>query len=114
MIDKEAPLPVVKQCQLLGVSRSALYYQLKAASDEDLAVLRVLDEVHLARPFLGGRRLVDELHVRGYSVNRKRVQRLMRLMGIEACYPKPRTSTPNQAHKVYPYLLLMSCKNAAD
>ena len=105
MIDKEASLGVVKQCQLLGVSRSSLYYQPTRASDEDLAVMRVLDEVHLSHPFLGSRRLVDELQARGYSVNRKRVQRLMRLMGIEACYPKPRTSTPHQAHKVYPYLL---------
>ena len=105
MIDKEAPLPVVKQCQLLGVSRSSVYYQPTLVADKDLAVMRVLDEVHLVRPFLGSRRLVDELAARGHSVNRKRVQRLMRLMGIEATYPKPRTSTPNQMHKLYPYLL---------
>lgn len=105
MIDKEASLSVVKQCELLGVSRSSLYYQPIAASEEDLTVMRVLDEIHLARPFLGSRRLVDELQTRGCRVNRKRVQRLMQLMGIEATYPKPRTSAPSKAHEVYPYLL---------
>ena len=105
MIDKESSLSVVKQCQLLGVSRSSVYYQREPIAEEDLAVMRLLDEMHLARPFLGSRRLVDELHVRGYRVNRKRVQRLMQLIGIEATYPKPRTSTPNKAHEVYPYLL---------
>ena len=105
MIDKKASLSVVKQCQLLGVSRSSLYYQPRAASEEDLAVMRVLDEVHLARPFLGSRRLVDELQARGHQVNRKRVRRLMKLMGLEVTHPKPRTSTPSKLHKVYPYLL---------
>ena len=105
MVDKEAQLPVVKQCQLLGVSRSSVYCQRAPIAEEDLAVMRLLDEVHLARPFLGSRRLVDELRVRGYRVNRKRVQRLMQLMGIEATYPRPRTSTPNKAHEVYRYLL---------
>ena len=105
MIDKESPLSVVKQCQLLGVSRASLYYQQAPVSDEDLAVMRVLDEVHLLRPFLGSRRLVDELAERGVRVNRKRVQRLMRLMSIEATYPKPKTSQAVKGHKVYPYLL---------
>lgn len=105
MINKEAALPLVKQCQLLGVSRASLYYQQAPVSDEDLTVMRVLDEVHLLRPFLGSRRLVDELAERGLRVNRKRVQRLMRLMGIEATYPKPKTSQAAEGHKVYPYLL---------
>lgn len=105
MIDNEAKLSLVKQCRLLGVSRASLYYQQAPVSDEDLAVMRVLDEVHLLRPFLGSRRLVDELAERGVRVNRKRVQRLMRLMGIEATYPKPKTSQAVKGHKVYPYLL---------
>ena len=67
--------------------------------------MRLLDELHLARPFLGSRRLVDELKDRGFPTNRKRVQRLMRLMGIETTYPKPRTSMPDKAHKLYPCLL---------
>lgn len=105
MIDKASPLSVVKQCQLLGVSRASLYYQRTPTSAEDLALMRVLDEVHLSRPFLGSRRLVDELAERGLRVNRKRVQRLMQLMGIEATYPKPKTSQAVKEHKVYPYLL---------
>ena len=105
MIDKDAVLPIVKQCQLLGVSRSSVYYQPRNVSDEDLTLMRLLDELHLARPFLGSRRLVDELKDRGVPANRKRVQRLMRLMGIEAAYPKPRTSMAGKGHKLYPYLL---------
>ena len=105
MIDEDAKLPLVKQCQLLGVSRSSVYYQPAPVSQEDLTLMRLIDEIHLARPFLGSRRLVDELKDRGFHINRKRVQRLMRLMGIEANYPKPRTSTPGKEHKVYPYLL---------
>ena len=105
MIDKESSLCVVKQCRLLGVSRASVYYQQAPVSAEDLSVMRVLGEVHLLRPFLGSRRLVDELAERGVRVNRKRTQRLMRLMGIEATYPKPNTSKAVKEHKVYPYLL---------
>lgn len=105
MIDKDASLPLVKQCQLLGISRSSVYYQRMGVTDEDLILMRLLDALHLARPFLGSRRMVDELKDRGFYVNRKRVQRLMRLMGIEASYPKPRTSMPGTGHKVYSYLL---------
>ena len=105
MVDKAAKLSVVKQCQLLGVSRASVYYQSAAVPAEDLEIMRLLDELHLARPFLGSRRLVDELTDRGFHVNRKRVQRLMRLMGIEALCPKPRTSVAAKAHKIYPYLL---------
>ncbi len=67
--------------------------------------MRLIDEIHLELPFYGSRRIRDELEVRGYTVNRKRVQRLMRLMGLRALYPKPRTSRPGQGHKIYPYLL---------
>jgi putative transposase len=105
MIDKEAQLPVVKQCQLLKVSRSSVYYQGTAASDEELSMMRHLDEIHLVRPFLGSRRIVDELRDRGFTVNRKRVQRLMRLMGVAASYPKPKTSKAAKSHEIYPYLL---------
>ncbi len=105
MIDREAPLSVVKQCRLLRVSRSSVYDQRAVASDEELLVMRQLDEIHLARPFLGSRRITGELKDRGLSVNRKRVQRLMRLMGIMAIYPKPRTSKAAREHEIYPYLL---------
>jgi len=107
MIDEGHDLPLTKQCELLRVNRSSVYYEPVPVPVEDLAVMRVMDEVHLSRPFLGSRRLVDELRERGFEVNRKRVQRLMRLMGMSPIYPKPRTSRrgTGASHKVYPYLL---------
>lgn len=105
MIDSETRLSVVKQCRLLGVSRSSVYDQRTVVPDEELSLMRQLDEIHLARPFLGSRRLVDELTDRGLTVNRKRVQRLLRIMGITAIYPQPRTSKAAKGHKIYPYLL---------
>lgn len=105
MIDRDARLAVVRQCGLLGISRSSLYYQGKAVSEEDLAIMRTIDEIHLARPFLGSRRITGELKDRGFAINRKHVQRLMRLMGIVATYPQPKTSKAARGHKIYPYLL---------
>lgn len=89
------------------MNRSSVYYAPKAVPAADLEVMRVMDEVHLLRPFLGSRRLVDELQGKGFTVNRKRVLRLMRLMNLSPIYPKPRTSKPGAGvgHKVYPYLL---------
>ncbi|MCP4045370.1 MAG: IS3 family transposase, partial [Gammaproteobacteria bacterium] len=84
---------------------SSVYYQRAPVSDEDLALMRRLDEMHLKRPFYGSRRLRDWLQDEGYGVCRKRVQRLMQLMGIRALYPRPRTSKPGAGHKIYPYLL---------
>lgn len=105
MIDPETRLSVVKQCRLLKVSRSSVYEQGVATSDEEFSLMRQLDEIHLARPFLGSRRLVDELKDRGLTVNRKRIQRLLRVMGIRALYPKPNTSKAAKGHAIYPYLL---------
>ena len=105
MIDQEAPLSIVKQCRLLKVNPSSMYDQRTVASDDELSLMRQLDEIHLARPFLGSRRLVDELKDRGLTVNRKRVQRLLRVMGMTTIYPKPRTSKPAKGHTIYPYLL---------
>jgi putative transposase len=105
MIDKEMPLPVVRQCRLLGVSRASVYRQRAAVSEEELTVMRYIDEIHLARPFLGSRRIADELSDRGFTVNRKHGQRLMRRIGITASYPKPRTSKVAKGHTIYPYLL---------
>lgn len=107
MIDRDAWLPVTRQCQLLKVTRSTVYYRPTPLPEDTLTVMRVLDEIHLELPFLGSRKLVTELAKRGLIVNRKRVQRLMGLMGIEAIYPKPRTTRPGfgAGHKVYPYLL---------
>jgi putative transposase len=105
MIEKEAEVSVVKQCELLGLNRSSLYYQAVPTDAEELVLMRRIDELHLKLPFAGSRRMVSELAARGYLVNRKRVQRLMRVMGIEAVCPKPGTSRPNPKHKIYPYLL---------
>lgn len=93
-------LSVRRQCELLGLPRSSCYYAPGGESEENLALMRRLDELYTRWPFYGSRRLADEL-----GVNRKRVQRLMRLMGIEAIYPKRRTTQPGAGHKIYPYLL---------
>jgi putative transposase len=92
LIDKEADLSVVKQCELLGLNRSSIYYEPVATEAEEVCLMRLLDELYLKLPFAGSRRMVSELAARGYKVNRKRVQRLMRVMGIEAVCPKPNTS----------------------
>jgi putative transposase len=98
-------LSIVEQCLLLKVARSTLYYRASPVSADDLAVMRRMDELYLAAPFYGSRRMVAVLRRDGWAVNRKRVRRLMRLMGLEAIYQKPNTSRPHPEHKVYPYLL---------
>jgi putative transposase len=105
MIDRTHSLPLTCQCQLLDLNRSTLYYQPTGISDEDLRLMPRIDEMHLRRPFYGSRRIRDWLQDEGLSVNRKRVQRLMRRMGVTALYPKANTSRPGKGHKVYPYLL---------
>ncbi len=105
MIDRDARLAVVRQCRLLGMSRSSLYYRGKTVSEEELTLMRTIDEIHLARPFLGSRRITGELKDQGSTVNRKHVQRLMRVMGITAIYPKPSTSKAAKGHVIHPYLL---------
>ena len=98
-------LPVAAQCRLLKVTRSTLYYKAAPVDPDDLAIMRRMDELYLASPFYGSRRMVAVLRRDGRIVNRKRVQRLMRVMGLEAIYPKPNTSKGHPDHKVYPYLL---------
>jgi putative transposase len=105
MMNRDHPLSLVKQCRALALARSGIYYQPQPESDTDLKLMRLIDEIHLERPFLGLRRVTDALHGLGYQVNHKRVQRLMRKMGIQALYPKPNLSKRNAQHKVYPYLL---------
>ncbi len=95
----------MRQCELLGISRSSLYYQPVGASEEELTLLRLIDEQYLKTPFYGSRRMAVHLAEQGYPVNRKRVRRLMRQMGLQAVYPKPNLSKAHCAHKVYPYLL---------
>jgi putative transposase len=98
-------LSVRRQCQLLGLCRSSLYYQPAPETPDNLRLMRLLDEEYTAHPFLGSRRLTRWLHRQGEAVNRKRVQRLLRLMGLEAVYPKPKLSTAGRGHRIYPYLL---------
>jgi len=105
MITKECDLPITRQCKLLSLNRSTVYYPHQKESESDLILMRRIDEMHLKRPFYGSRRIRDWLHDEGHDVNRKRVQRLMRQMGITALYPKRRTSKPGKGHKIYPYLL---------
>lgn len=94
-----------RRCELLDVARSTAYYRPEPLGEEDLALMRLIDEIHLQYPFYGSRRIRDELEDRGHGVNRKRVQRLMRQMGLQALYPRRRTSQPGKGHKIYPYLL---------
>ena len=105
MIDKTEGLPVVKQWELLDVARSTVYYQPRPERGSDTDLMRRIDEIHLRFPFLGSRRIVDELAEEGVIVNRKHVQRLMRVMGLAALYPKRKTSAAAPGHKTYPYLL---------
>jgi putative transposase len=106
LVDHDDPaLPVVAQCRLLKVARSTLYYRPVPVSADDLAMMRRMDELYLTCPFYGSRRMAAVLRREGWTVNRKRVRRLMRLMGLWAIYQKPNTSRQHPAHKVYPYLL---------
>ena len=106
LVEPDHPqLSVRRQCELLGLSRSSLYYQGVPEPAENLRLMRLLDQEYTAHPFLGSRRLTKWLVKRGEEVNRKRVQRLMRRMGLEAIYPRPKLSAAGPGHRIYPYLL---------
>ena len=94
-----------RQCELLGVARSTLSYEPKPESEENLRLLQLLDEQYTRTPFYGVRRMTAWLNQQGQAVNQKRVRRLLRLLGLEAIYPKPRLSQPQPGHRVYPYRL---------
>lgn len=98
-------MSVRRQCELLGLNRSSLYYEPLGETPENLRLMRMIDEQYTACPFYGSRRMMIWLGEQGEEVNRKRVQRLMRKMGLEAIYPKPNLSVAGRGHKVYPYLL---------
>ena len=98
-------MTILRQCELLDVCRSSLYYQPKPVSAADLALMRRIDELHLGHPFLGARKLARLLECEGVKVGRRHVGTLMHRMGIEAIYCKPRTSHAAKGHKIYPYLL---------
>ena len=106
MVDcRHSALSTARQCILLGISRSGVYYRPRDPSQEDLAVMKRVDQQYLATPFYGSRRMKVWLGRQGCPASRKRVQRLMRTMGLSAVYRRPRTSKPAPGHKVYPYLL---------
>ena len=106
MIDADDPkLSVSQQCRILNLNRSTYYYKKKPVKPEDLKLMRIIDEQYLKTPSWGSRSMRNHLRRLGYKINRKRIQRLMRRMGLQAIYPKPRTSRPHPQHKVYPYLL---------
>lgn len=105
MVDAQEPLSLREQCELLGLSRSSYYYECQPESAENLDLMRRLDELHLKHPVYGSRKLAVMLAREGHRVNRKRVVRLLGLMGIEAIHTKTRTSTPGAGHRIYPYLL---------
>jgi putative transposase len=105
MITRQHPLPIVRQCRLVAVARSSVYYTPQPVPVGDLALMRQLDELHLQHPFAGSRMLRDLLRLHGVAVGRKHVATLMRRMGIEALYRHPRTTQPHPGHQVFPYLL---------
>ena len=107
-------LSVRRQCELLGVARSGVYRAKSETAADDLALMRRLDELHLKLPFYGSRRMQFELNKDGNAINRKRVQRLMRVMGLVALVPRPGTSKPAPDHKIYPYLLRNVAINDAN
>ena len=106
MVDRDhAEISLRRQCELLGVNRSGLYYRRLGESEENLDLMRLLDEHYTRTPFYGSRKMTEWLGTQGFTVNRKRVSRLMATMGIQAVYPKPKLSRPGEGHRIYPYLL---------
>ena len=106
MVERQHPwLSLVRQCRLLGISRSGLYYQPKGVSEEDLALMELIDRQYLVTPFYGSRKIAAWLKSQGQKVNRKHARRLMRVMGLKAIYRRPKTSKAAPGHRVYPYLL---------
>ena len=105
MINRHHKLSISRQAQLIGISRGSVYYLSKSPSSEELEIMRRIDELHLEYPFMGARMLQDQLNREGIQIGRKRVGSLMKRMGIEAIYKKPKTSEKHPGHKVHPYLL---------
>ena len=105
MINRTHSLSITRQAKLINISRGSVYYQPKPVSPADLEIMHLLDRLHLEYPFMGARMLRDQLNRAGYKVGRKHVSTLMKHMGIEALYRKPRTSNKHPGHKIYPYLL---------
>jgi putative transposase len=105
MIDREHDLPITRQAEILKISRGRVYYLPRPVSSADLEIMQCLDRLHLEYPFAGSRMLRGLLALRGCKVGRRHVKTLMRRMGIEALYRRPRTTKPESGHKIYPYLV---------
>ena len=105
MIDRAHDLPITQQAEALNISRGSVYYLPRPMSSADLAIMRRLDRLHLEFPFAGSRMLRGLLAAEGCKIGRRHVKTLMRRMGIEALYRRPRTTKPEPGHKIYPYLL---------
>ena len=105
MIVKEHSLPITRQCRILNLSRSGIYYLPVPVSDKDRDLMQLIDEIHIHYPFMGVRSIRNELKDKGHEVGRSHIRTLMRKMGIEALYQKPRLSKPHPGHTIYPYLL---------
>ncbi len=115
MVDPKHPwLGIVRQCALVSISRSSFYYEGKGESPLNLALMRLIDAQFLETPWYGSRQMARHLRRLGYTVGRKRVRRLMRLMGLSAIYQKPRTSDPHPDHRIYPYLLSYAYAETVD
>ncbi len=113
MIDCQDALSVRRQCALVGLDRSGLYYKPAGPGPEEIALCHRLDELYTARPFYGVRRMTEQLRREGQTINPKRVRRLLRELGLKAVYPKPRLSLPGAGARVFPYLLRGSLTGAA-
>ena len=105
MIDRAHDLPIAKQAEALNISRGSVYYRPRPVSETDLAIMRRIDRLHLECPFAGSRMLRGLLAAEGCKIGRRHVKTLMRRMGIEALYRRPRITQPEPGHKIYPYLL---------
>jgi putative transposase len=105
MINREHSVPVKHQCRILNLSRSGIYYLPVPVSDRDRELMNLVDRIHLEEPYLGTRGIRNELWNKGYTIGRSHVRTLMRKMGIEALYQRPRLSKPHPGHTIYPYLL---------
>lgn len=107
-------ISVRRQCELLSINRSGLFYKKAPADVQDDQLMDLIDKKYMQAPYFGSRRMTEYLKKEGYQVNRKRIQRLMRQMGIEAVYTRPKTSKPSKENKIYPYLLRGKTINKAD
>jgi putative transposase len=105
MLESDEELSVTEQCKLLSINRTSIYYKKRPVSPTKISILNIMDEIYTEDPVYGTRRIGNELTKRGYTISRPTIGKYMKILGLEAIYPKPNTSKPNNQHKIYPYLL---------